>query len=123
MKLLVCGGRKYKDESAINKALDLFQKQLSIELLMTGYAEGVDKIADNWAVRHGIQPVRCPALWDQHGDTAGPRRSRLMFRLAPDAVLAFPGNSGTNYTVMIAKQLEVPVYRISKAGELIKDGA
>jgi hypothetical protein len=67
--------------------------------LVNGMAQGADTLARAWAVKRGIQPVDCPALWDIYPrrglKNAGTRRNTAMLELNPHRVIAFPGGSGT----------------------------
>lgn len=100
-RLLVTGGRDYNNVDECWALLDRAHKQFTITHLIHGDARGLDRLADGWALARGVQPVRCPALWDYYKNTgggknpAGPIRNQFMAELYPDMVLAFPGGSGT----------------------------
>jgi hypothetical protein len=117
MKVLVCGGREYADKEALYKFLDelLSDEEYMITHVIHGDAPGADKLAHGWAVSKGIQPVRCPALW-QVGDTYNPKagleRNQAMLELGPDVVVAFPGNRGTQHMVRIARAKKIPVMEV-----------
>lgn len=114
MKILVTGGREYADKEFLYKFLDglLVDEENMITHVIHGDARGADRLAHGWAVLKGIQPVRCPALWDVDGvyiSRAGLIRNENMLMLNPDCVVAFPGGRGTAHMVRIAKLAGIPV--------------
>jgi len=83
MRLLVCGGRDYKDLGRVTKILDRVHRERGITVVIHG---GV------WAGRNGVPIHEYPAQWEEHGRAAGAIRNQ--FRLEdekPDGVIAFPG--------------------------------
>lgn len=114
MKILVCGGREYANQQFLYDFLDgvRFDEHAAgrrVSVLIHGDARGADKLAHGWAITHGIQPVRCPALWDIHGPKAGAIRNRAMLELSPDLVIGFPGGKGTAHMVGLAKAAQVRI--------------
>jgi hypothetical protein len=96
MRLLVCGGRNYDDEIAIEAALETIHEKTPITVLIQGGARGVDKLAGKWADRNGIEALVFPADWYRYNNAAGPIRNRQMLDEGkPDLVLAMPGGAGT----------------------------
>jgi hypothetical protein len=57
----------------------------------------------------GRQPVRCPALWTQHGKKAGPMRNQAMVDLLPEIGIAFPGGNGTADMAARCRAAKIPV--------------
>lgn len=98
-KVVVTGGRDYNDADAVWSILDRAHKQFNITHLIHGDARGLDKIADAWALKRGVQVIRCPANWDHLGKAAGHIRNQFMVELYPDMVIAFPGGNGTRNMV------------------------
>lgn len=91
-RVLVCGGRNYKDWDAIERWLS----PMPISFLIEGGASGADYMARQWAVKHGVPFETFEAEWEKHGRAAGPIRNRKMLEEGkPDVVLAFPGGKGT----------------------------
>lgn len=96
MRVLVCGGRDYKDRDRIYAVLDEVSLLGKPDCTIHGAYKGADQLADDWAIDRGVQPVRLPALWKFWGAGAGPKRNQNMIDLlAPDIVVAFPGGDGT----------------------------
>ena len=114
MRVIVCGGRHYKDAMALNAALDRFHAQHAISCVIQGGASGADRLAYMWAAMRGIIVHNVPADWKKHGKAAGPIRNQQMIDLFwPAALIAFPGGRGTADMIQRAKAAELPVYRPS----------
>lgn len=91
-RLLVTGSRNWTDVAAIHRQLMIRWARWGNELVIVhGHApDGVDAIADAWAVNNNYIPERWPADWTQ-GRGAGFTRNRAMVDSRPDECLAFIG--------------------------------
>lgn len=114
MKILVCGGRNFKDVEFIRNWLDEFSKTNDISHVIHGACKGVDRIAHTWCHERGIHPVACEALWESMGNAAGPIRNMSMIMLEPDLVVAFPGGAGTKSMTDLARNAGIKVIEIAK---------
>lgn len=131
MKILVCGGRDYKDLTRVCSVLDdlhfgtgpdggIGGKQRLITCVITGAARGADAMAEEWARHRQVRYRGYPAQWDLHGKSAGPRRNRdmLLAEHVPDfgrvlgLVVAFPGGRGTADMVRLANEAGIKVMEI-----------
>ena len=96
--VLVTGGRTYANAALLDSALDHVTAMLggSIAILQGG-AKGADRLAKDWAIRHGCPVLTCDAPWDYYGrGRAGPIRNGWMLEVCPVAyAVAFPGGTGT----------------------------
>jgi predicted Rossmann-fold nucleotide-binding protein len=111
MRVLVCGGRDYSDESAVWGALDALRQRYGRLTVIQGGATGADELARRWAViQASTHLINEPADWKKHGKAAGPiRNQRMLDEHRPDLVLAFPGGRGTADMVRRAKSAGVNV--------------
>lgn len=108
MRVLVCGGRDFKNAPILNTFLDDFHRKCPITLMITGMARGADRLADGWASRNGIARALFPANWTGEGRGAGYIRNQRMLKVAqPNLVIAFPGGKGTGDTVTRAALAEI----------------
>lgn len=114
MKVIVCGGRNFSDRKHVFDWLDKFHQKHPISHLIHGGARGVDRFAFQWCMAHGVRHSEYPADWITYGRSAGPRRNQQMLNQSPDAVIAFPGGTGTADMVNRAKNAGVKVYDESK---------
>lgn len=105
-RVLVCGGRHYRDHARVYAKLDRLQPNLVIE----GGGSGADGIARMWAANNGVPLATFAAHWDKFGKAAGPLRNGWMLKYGqPDLVLAFPGGKGTADMVRQAKAADIEV--------------
>ena len=111
MRVIVCGGRNFYDRDALDVALSAFNRKHPLTLVITGGARGADTLAETWAHQHGIHTCRIPALWDTHGKAAGGIRNSVMLTVDPEAVIAFPGGSGTADMVQRAMDEGLPIWK------------
>lgn len=135
-KILVCGGRDFKDNSVVFTALDqrvMIHKEITV---VSGLAAGADTIAVEWQKKQdGVELLGFPAKWDdiegkpeneiktnkygkKYWVKAGFERNRLML-LHTDIVLAFwdGKSSGTKNMIDISRKAgkSVFVYNFTNA--------
>ena len=118
-RVLVCGGRDYKDQETLDRILDRTKPKEIIH----GAARGADTLADNYARRKEIPCRKFPADWNRHGRAAGFRRNQQMLDEGqPDLVIAFPGGPGTRGMVKIAWEQGFAVQVVDEEGRIHKAG-
>ena len=117
MKVLVCGGRDFRDRDYLFDVLDNIDDCNGtagrISVLITGDARGADALAIEWAQESDCDFEVHYANWDEFGKAAGPIRNQAMLSQQPDLVVAFPGYRGTADMVARAKAAGVEVRCIS----------
>jgi len=120
MRLLVCGGRDFKDAPWLNAVLDhlrakLYDRGLVLTAIIHGDARGADRLAKQWAESRGVPHRPFPAKWTKYGKAAGSIRNQQMLDEGkPDAVLAFDGGSGTQDMVDRARKAGLKVTQVTK---------
>lgn len=131
MRVVVCGGRGYRNAVFLFRYLDALHAETPITHLMQGGATGADALAREWAKRHPeITRHVCKAAWDDlsHPDAvirrrgdgveydakAGHRRNARMIEWEPDLVVAFPGHNGTADMVRQAEEADIPVRKVHR---------
>lgn len=112
MRVLVCGGRDYKNQDLVFETLAKIHDKTPITLVIEGGANGADFWGGYWADQNFIPHLRVPADWNRYGRGAGPRRNLRMLDYKPELVIAFPGGAGTENMVKVALQNKVIVQRI-----------
>jgi hypothetical protein len=99
-RLLVAGGRDYYDYKFIDQILTewLSKQDLDVQeiVLVHGDANGVDRIAAQWAIYNGIAPEAHPANWKLQGRAAGYLRNTEMIHSGVDEAILFEGGAGTS---------------------------
>ena len=117
-RVLVCGGRDFRDRWLVHNCLDMIHADRVISCVIAGAASGADHIAANWAKDRGIDLREFPADWKKFGKAAGPMRNRQMLNDGqPDEVVAFPGGRGTADMVRAARAVGLPVQVIVNDSE------
>ena len=113
-RILVCGGRDYRDIHHVHGTLDSLQKYFDDEfVIITGGAPGVDAYAFVWAQDRGFPTIVMDAPWRFYSRSAGAIRNSWMLKWAsPDLVIAFPGGKGTADMVQKTKEAGIQLYAI-----------
>lgn len=125
MKVIIAGGRDFRDRILMSKKLDTILSTVTdgIEVVSGGQVTtdfdtrekyGADYLGEQWAEFHGYVVTRFPADWKTHGKSAGPKRNKQMAEYA-DALIAFwdSKSRGTKNMIDLAteKGLKVRVVR------------
>lgn len=120
-RALVFGGRRYEGREIVFGVLD----NLRPELVIHGFCHvwdkstrawlfsGADRLADDWALERGAQPVRCPANWTRYDKGAGSIRNSAMAKLAPTIAVGFPGDTGTEDMARRIVKARVPLITVA----------
>jgi hypothetical protein len=115
MRVLVCGGRAYRDPRRVKAVMDKFHNSgEGIDVLIEGGAHGADRLARLWAQSEPVPIETYEADWENQGSFAGPaRNARMLAEGKPDLVIAFPGGRGTADLVRKARKAGVEVIEIA----------
>lgn len=114
MRVLVCGGRDYRDFQRVKRYLNTLHSTIEIDTLIEGGARGADTLARVWAAQASVPVETFPADWSQHGRRAGTiRNKRMLTEGRPDLVVAFPGGVGTADMVRQARAADVPAVNVA----------
>jgi len=120
LRVLVCGGRDYRERQHAYDVLQAIHENTGICLIIEGgqrtYDErmklvgGADAFAAEWAILRGVERRTFKADWRKHGRSAGPIRNQQMLdECRPDLVVAFPGGDGTADMVRRARAAGIEV--------------
>jgi len=110
MRILVCGGRDYRDYERACAVLWGIHDKTPISMIIEGGARGADYHAFMWAIEAGVPYEEYKADWNVWGKKAGHlRNQRMIDEGRPDLVIAFPGGSGTADMVKRAKNAMIEV--------------
>lgn len=114
MKVIIAGGRDFNNYDSLSEFCDkVLINQHDIEIV-SGTANGADKLGERYANEKGYKIARFPANWDEHGKAAGFIRNEEMAKYA-DALIAFWDgiSKGTSHMINLAKQydLKIKIYR------------
>lgn len=113
MKVIIAGGRDFSDYDNLCQVCNkILSEQTNIEIV-SGVANGADKLGERFAFDNGYPIKQFPADWDKFGKSAGYKRNAEMAEYA-DALIAFwDGKSkGTKHMIDLANDAKLKV-RIS----------
>ena len=108
MKLIVAGGRTLTDYDLLKRNLDkLFSYDIEI---VSGTANGADKLGEQWAKENYIPIKQFPANWDLYGKSAGYKRNEQMAQYADTLIAFWDGESkGTKHMIDLAHKYKLKV--------------
>jgi len=125
VRVVVTGGREYRDSSTVDRTLDEIHAATPISVLAHGDCRGADRLAADWARRRHVRLSPHPAAWDNidiggakirwragrpYNAAAGFQRNiRMLEAERPDLVVAFPGGTGTDHCVRNARRRKIKV--------------
>lgn len=114
-RVLVCGGRHYRDFKRVFRVLNAEHKVSPIGCIIVGGCSGADQFAADWAKAGPIPCETYMADW-AIGPQAGPERNqRMLDEGKPTKLIAFPGGRGTADMVRRAVAAGIPVQHIEEA--------
>ena len=106
MKVIVCGGRNYRNTAFLFRQLDKLHAERLFTAFMQGGACGADKLGKEWARTKpelGGKRFECRAEWHKYGKAAGSIRNARMMEWKPDLVVGFPDPDSIGTWDMINK--------------------
>lgn len=130
-RVIIAGGRDFNDYSLLyNKVRDVLHRhsfyyvnlsktvfEYDNIIIVSGTANGADKLGERFAKEHGILIEKYPANWDEHGKSAGYKRNVEMAKSADILIAFWDGKSkGTKHMIDIGLDtgLEVHVFRYER---------
>lgn len=103
-KIAVVGSRDLECVQAIETALERLLEANGEFTLVSGGAQGVDAIAEEWAKRRGLPTEIYEADWDGLGDKAGIKRNGQIVAAADVIIVFWDGvSTGTLDSIKKAK--------------------
>jgi hypothetical protein len=97
MKIIIAGTRTFDNKHLLSSQMDWILSQLDLQFcnihVVSGTAEGADKLGEEWAEERKITVSRFPPDWNKHGKAAGPIRNSQMADVADMCVVFWDGKS------------------------------
>jgi hypothetical protein len=110
MKVIIAGSRGFSNFKFMTEAMDkILSRQTEVEII-SGTANGADKLGEAYAKMRNFNIIRMPADWTKYGKSAGYKRNVKMASIA-DAVVVFWDNQskGSKHMIDIAKERNLPL--------------
>jgi hypothetical protein len=111
VKVIVAGGRDFKDYNLLKSKLDLLLSNITEPIeIVSGAANGADKLGEKYAKDQGLSLKQFPANWNKFNKSAGYIRNKEMAEYATHCVCFWDGKSkGTKHMIDLAKELNLKV--------------
>ncbi len=110
MKVIVAGSRSITDKQTVYSAIK--DSGFDVSEVVSGNANGVDKLGEQWAVEHGIKVTVFKPQWNLFGKQAGSVRNTEMARYADALIAVWDGKSnGTRDMIRKASMLNLLIYK------------
>lgn len=105
MRLIIAGTRSFNDYKMLRfLALDFIKDEKDVEIV-SGMAQGADKLGEQFAKEFGFPIKQFPANWALYGRSAGPIRNEEMAQYATHCLCFWDGqSSGTKSMMNLAKE-------------------
>jgi hypothetical protein len=91
MRVIIAGSRTVKDYNELLYAIT--HSGFEITTVISGTAEGADRLGEQWAKDNGVPLERYPADWNKYGFSAGYFRNVKMAETAEALILVWTGQS------------------------------
>lgn len=111
MRTIIAGSRGITSPHIVDSAARA--SGIDVTVVLSGTANGADKLGEAWAEANGIPVERYPADWNKHGKSAGYKRNELMATKADALIAIWDGESkGTKHMMDIATRAGLKVYKV-----------
>jgi hypothetical protein len=106
IKVIVAGGRDFNQYDLLKKKLDFYLKNITEPIeIVSGAANGADKLGEKYAKEKGLKLKLFPANWNKYNKSAGFIRNKEMADYATHCVCFHDGVSkGTLHMINLAKE-------------------
>lgn len=114
MKVIIAGGRDFVYYEKLKQSCDkILINQKDVEIV-SGNANGADKLGKKYANDNDYKLSVFPAEWDKYGKSAGYKRNQQMAEYSDCLIAFWDGKSrGTKHMIKVAKNLNLNVRVIS----------
>lgn len=111
MRLGVVGSRAFNDYDLLKSKLDKFHEIYGIECIVSGGADGADKLGEKWADENGIEKDIYYPDWKKYKKAAGFIRNEDIVKNSHRVLAMWDGFSkGTKNTIELCKKYKIKCY-------------
>ena len=124
---LVVGSRTFNDYPLMKRKLDIFLRNQSKVVIVSGGANGADSLAEQYAEENAYPTVIFPADWKTYGKSAGYIRNKKMHEFISNfpkrgCVVFWDGKSkGSRHSFELARENNTPIKIIMPILEMCVD--
>ena len=95
IKVINAGSRTFTNYEYLKVRLDWFFMLRAKDdiTIISGCANGADRLGERYATENGIGLIRKPANWNEHHNAAGPIRNEEMAKIATHCIVFWDGIS------------------------------
>lgn len=107
MRIAIIGSRTFEDYTVFKNILNEMRgdAEFAFDSIVSGGANGADKLAELYATEYNIPILVLPAQWDKYGKRAGYVRNQEIWDNADFGIAFWDGKSkGTAHSFAIAKK-------------------
>ena len=106
MKTIIAGSRTITNYNLIKNTLD--KLDIKIFEIVSGTANGVDRLGERYAKENNIKLIKFPADWDKFGKSAGYIRNKEMAKYSEQCIIFWDGISkGTKHMIDLARKYKL----------------
>lgn len=110
MKVIIAGSRTFNDFKLLKSTCDSLLTLIDVHEIVSGCANGADKLGEQYAYENNIIIKKFPANWDVYGKSAGYIRNEEMAKYSDFLIAFWDGKSkGTMHMINLAKQYNLKV--------------
>jgi hypothetical protein len=107
-RCIVAGCRDFNNYKYLEATLNLYLCLKTNLEIVSGGANGADKLGERWAKEKGCDLRIFPADWNKHGKAAGPIRNEEMAKYADGCIVFWNGESkGTKNMIELAEKYKL----------------
>jgi hypothetical protein len=104
-RIIIAGSRSFNDYIFLKKYCNFYLQNLDNITIITGCANGADKLGEKFAIECKYQIIKKPAKWEEYGKVAGYIRNKEMAKIASHAIVFWDGKSkGSKHMIDLAKE-------------------
>lgn len=107
IKVAIVGSRTFNKYKLLKKKMLYYYDPAQIKEIISGGADGADKLAERFAEEYDIPIKIYKPNWDKYGNKAGAIRNIKIVKRSHEVVAFWDGISkGTKITINLAKKFE-----------------
>jgi hypothetical protein len=113
IKVIIAGGRDFGNSDILFKNCDEILKEYKDIEIVSGTANGADKMGEYYARQKGYQVKKFPAQWEKYGKSSGYIRNKEMSEYGDILIAFWDGSSkGTKNMIELAESKNIQTHVI-----------